>query len=105
MFLANLARPRNCWTNMDFARATLSAKRGKYWLANEFRQMKAVVKYAPGVGNVEIRDMPDPQPNENQVRIEIAACGICGTDLHVYNDTFRNFPPVILGHEFAGAVV
>jgi len=67
--------------------------------------MKAVVKYAPGVGNVEIRDMPEPQPNENQVKIEIAACGICGTDLHVYNDTFRNFPPVILGHEFAGAVV
>ena len=37
--------------------------------------------------------------------IEVAWCGICGTDLHVFKDTFRNFPPVILGHEFCGRVV
>ncbi len=37
--------------------------------------------------------------------LEVACCGICGTDLHVYHDTFKNYPPVILGHEFAGTVV
>jgi L-iditol 2-dehydrogenase len=67
--------------------------------------MIAVVKTAPGPANVELRDMPEPVPAENQVKLEISACGICGTDLHVYHDTFRNFPPVILGHEFVGRVV
>jgi L-iditol 2-dehydrogenase len=67
--------------------------------------MKALVKSAPGPGNVELRDVPDPVPSPGQVKIEISACGICGTDLHVLHDTFRNFPPVILGHEFVGRVV
>ncbi len=67
--------------------------------------MIAVVKTAPGRGHVELREVPEPEPAENQVKLEIAHCGICGTDLHVLHDTFRNFPPVILGHEFVGRVV
>jgi L-iditol 2-dehydrogenase len=30
---------------------------------------------------------------------------VCGTDLHVLHDSFRNYPPVILGHELSGTVV
>lgn len=67
--------------------------------------MIALVKTAPGPGQVELADMPEPVPSPHQVKLEISACGICGTDLHVYHDTFRNFPPVILGHEFVGRVV
>lgn len=67
--------------------------------------MKALVKYASGDGNVDVLDVPEPPCGENQVRVEIAYCGVCGTDIHVLHDTFRNFPPVILGHEFAGKVV
>ena len=67
--------------------------------------MKALIKYAPGDGNVEIRDIEEPRCGENQVKIEVAFCGVCGTDLHVLRDTFRNYPPVILGHEFSGRVV
>ncbi|MBM3853567.1 MAG: zinc-binding dehydrogenase [Verrucomicrobia bacterium] len=67
--------------------------------------MLALVKTAAGPGNVELRDMPEPMPAPHQVKLEVAACGLCGTDLHVWRDTFRNFPPVILGHEFAGRVV
>lgn len=67
--------------------------------------MKALVKYARGNGNVEIRDIEEPRCGENQVKLEIAYCGICGTDLHVLHDTFPNYPPVVLGHEFAGTVV
>ncbi len=67
--------------------------------------MKALVKYARGNGNVDIRDVEEPRCGDNQVKLEIAYCGICGTDLHVLHDTFRNYPPVILGHEFAGTVV
>jgi L-iditol 2-dehydrogenase len=67
--------------------------------------MKALVKFAPGPGNLDILDVPEPPCGENQVKVEIAYCGVCGTDIHVLHDTFRNYPPVILGHEFAGTVV
>lgn len=67
--------------------------------------MKALVKTAAGPGHVELVEVPEPEPASHQVKLEIAACGVCGTDLHVYHDTFRNFPPVILGHEFVGRVI
>src|SRR6201992_259890 len=67
--------------------------------------MKALVKYASGEGNVGLLEVNEPRCGEDQVKLEIAYCGICGTDLHVMHDTFRNFPPVILGHEFSGTVV
>ena len=67
--------------------------------------MKAVVKYAPGDGNVDIRNVDEPVCGDGQAKIEIAFCGVCGTDIHVLRDTFRNYPPVILGHEMAGTVV
>ena len=67
--------------------------------------MKALVKYASGEGNVDIVEVEEPRCGEDQVKLEIAYCGICGTDLHVLHDTFRNYPPVILGHEFSGTVV
>lgn len=67
--------------------------------------MKAVMKYAPGEGNVALRETAEPVCGDKQVKVEVAFCGICGTDLHVLHDTFRNYPPVILGHEFSGTIV
>ncbi len=67
--------------------------------------MKAVVKYAPGEGNVDLLDVEEPACGDNQVKLEVGYCGVCGTDLHVLHDTFRNYPPVILGHEFSGTVI
>jgi len=49
--------------------------------------------------------MPQPQVEDGKVILEVNSCGICGTDLHVYHDTFKNYPPVILGHEFSGTIV
>ena len=67
--------------------------------------MRALVKTRPGVGHVELQTVSEPVLQaEHSVKIEVAFTGICGTDLHVYHDTFRNYPPVILGHEFAGIV-
>jgi len=66
--------------------------------------MKAVVKYAPGPGNIEVREVKDPACGPGLVKVQVAFCGVCGTDLHVLHDTFRNYPPVILGHECAGTV-
>lgn len=66
--------------------------------------MKAVVKTAPGVGNVELRDIDEPACPPGWVKIAVRATGICGTDLHIYHDEFKTWPPVVMGHEIAGAV-
>jgi len=67
--------------------------------------MKALMKVAPGVGNLDICDIDEPQPGRGQVKIQVNATGICGTDLHIYNDEFKVRPPVVLGHEVAGEIV
>ena len=67
--------------------------------------MKAVVKTRRGVGNVEVRDVPEPAPGPNEVKIAVRAAAICATDIHIYNDEYVNSPPVILGHEMSGVVV
>ena len=68
------------------------------------KTMRALVKTAKGKGHVELRDVPVPKIGPGDVLIEVKAAGICGTDLHIYHDEFPYWPPVILGHEFAGVV-
>ena len=67
--------------------------------------MRALIKHAPGQGNVSLGEMPEPTCAKGRVKVEVRFCGVCGTDLHVLHDTFPNYPPVILGHEFSGVVV
>ncbi|HEX8919646.1 MAG TPA: zinc-binding dehydrogenase [Chloroflexota bacterium] len=67
--------------------------------------MKALVKTAAGLGNVEILDINEPQVSPGQVKIAVQATGICGTDLHIYYDEFPTRPPVVMGHEISGQVV
>src|SRR5690606_11437320 len=67
-------------------------------------RMDAVMKTAAGAGNVEVRQVAEPQPGPGEALIEVAAAGICGTDLHIFHDEFRSNPPVVLGHEVAGTV-
>lgn len=45
---------------------------------------------------------PDPGPNELLVRVE--ACGLCGSDRHMFRGEYPTALPVTLGHEFAGIV-
>jgi L-iditol 2-dehydrogenase len=68
--------------------------------------MKALMKVAKGPGFIEVRDIPRPEiPHDDWVLIKIKAAGVCGTDLHIWHDQFRYWPPVVLGHEFAGEIV
>jgi L-idonate 5-dehydrogenase len=66
--------------------------------------MRAVVIHAPK--DLRIDPFPDPAPGE--VRVKIAAGGICGSDLHYYHHggfgTVRIQQPMALGHEIAGVV-
>lgn len=46
-----------------------------------------------------------PIPGPGELLVRVAACGVCGTDLHIYEGSYMGSYPVIPGHEFAGTAV
>ncbi len=64
--------------------------------------MKAVFVEAPH--KVVVRDVPYPEPSSDEVTIQVKRCGICGTDLHIYQGDFLSEYPIIPGHEFSGII-
>ncbi|MBN9621823.1 MAG: alcohol dehydrogenase catalytic domain-containing protein [Actinobacteria bacterium] len=67
--------------------------------------MIALTKVAAGPGHVEVVEHETPRPGPGEVLVEVAAAGVCGTDLHLEDGTIPCDPPVILGHEASGTVV
>jgi len=65
--------------------------------------VKAAVISSPGV--VRVETVEDPTPGPRDVVVRVAACGLCGTDLHILQGEFAPTLPIIPGHEFAGEVV
>jgi D-arabinose 1-dehydrogenase-like Zn-dependent alcohol dehydrogenase len=65
--------------------------------------MRVAIIPAPGAP-VDIRQMPDPKPGPGQVRVRIHACGICGTDCHVWHGHFPIQHPCSFGHEPVGII-
>jgi 2-desacetyl-2-hydroxyethyl bacteriochlorophyllide A dehydrogenase len=65
--------------------------------------VRAAVISSPGV--VEISTIDDPAPGPREAVVAVAACGLCGTDLHILEGEFAPSLPVVPGHEFAGVVV
>jgi len=66
--------------------------------------MKAVVKTQRGEGHIELLDVDEPTPKPGWVVLEVTGAGICGTDIHILHDEHPYWPPVTLGHEFAGRI-
>lgn len=67
--------------------------------------MKAMV--LNGVEELEIKELDAGAPGEGEIIIDVKACGVCGTDLHMYHGdkgAFDNSYPLIMGHEFSGVV-
>ncbi len=64
--------------------------------------MKAVVLSA--VDNLALLDVEKPKPGIKECLVKVLACGICGTDRHIYHGEYPSAKPVILGHEFGGVV-
>src|SRR5258707_12571141 len=55
--------------------------------------------------HLEIATLPVPVPGPFDVLVQVAACGICGSDVHGYDGTSgRRIPPIVMGHEAAGVV-
>jgi len=67
--------------------------------------MLALVKSELGDGHLDLAEVPVPTPRPGWLLIQVAACGICGTDLHLWHGEHRCYPPVVLGHEYTGRVV
>ena len=64
--------------------------------------------YFLGNGEFETRDMPEHALSGKEVLIKVAACGVCGTDVHIFHGdkgSAEVTPPVVLGHELSGTVV
>jgi 2-desacetyl-2-hydroxyethyl bacteriochlorophyllide A dehydrogenase len=65
--------------------------------------MRAVV--FPEPKTISIEQVADPLPKHDEVIVEVDACGICGTDLHIYRNEYMSEFPLIPGHEFGGTIV
>jgi L-iditol 2-dehydrogenase len=56
-------------------------------------------------GTLSVVDMDPPSIGDDEVRIRVRACGICGSDVHGYTGvTGRRIPPLVMGHEAAGTI-
>lgn len=65
--------------------------------------MKALLLSA--YSHLEVTDVPVPTVRPDELLIRVAACGICGSDVHGYDGSSgRRIPPIIMGHEAAGVV-
>jgi L-iditol 2-dehydrogenase len=55
--------------------------------------------------HLEVTVLPIPVPEPLEVLVQVAACGICGSDVHGYDGTSgRRIPPLVMGHEAAGTI-
>ena len=61
-------------------------------------------KLAAGEGNVDLAERPERAPEAGEVALDVAAVGICGTDLHIWLGEYDSVPPVTMGHEVCGTV-
>lgn len=67
--------------------------------------MKSAVFY--GKHDIRVQESAVPEPGPEEVLIQVKACGVCGTDIHIYEGdkgAAEVTPPTILGHEFSGIV-
>lgn len=65
-------------------------------------------QYFVGKERFELRETERPRPGRGEIVVRNMACGVCGTDVHIYHGepgSAEVNPPVVLGHEYAGLVV
>lgn len=57
-----------------------------------------------GVGDLRLVEGSRPEPGPGDLLVRVEACGLCGTDRHLFKGEFPTTPPVTLGHEFSGII-
>ncbi|MBD3940181.1 zinc-binding dehydrogenase [Microbacterium sp. NEAU-LLC] len=66
--------------------------------------MQALRKTGPAADDIALQDVPRPVAAPGQVVVDVAAAGLCGTDLHILDGSYGSRPPVTLGHEVSGII-
>jgi threonine dehydrogenase-like Zn-dependent dehydrogenase len=64
--------------------------------------MKAAVIHAPA--DVRVETIPTPEPQAGEVRLKVAYCGVCGSDIPRLIKDGAHFYPIVVGHEFSGTI-
>lgn len=83
---------------------------GKSWTAEserwralgEEQPVRAVVFERPG--EAILKELPVPRPGPGEVLLKVAACGVCGTDHHIFRGEYLSPYPIVGGHELSGTV-
>ncbi|MEX1103133.1 MAG: alcohol dehydrogenase catalytic domain-containing protein, partial [Dehalococcoidia bacterium] len=57
-----------------------------------------------GRRSMSYEEIPDPSPGDNEVVVEVGLCGICGSDLHLYDSEMAP-AGIVMGHEYGGTIV
>ncbi len=55
--------------------------------------------------DLSLQDRSVPPIRADELRVQVEACGVCGTDIHIFAGKAPARPPVVLGHEYVGTVV
>ncbi len=67
--------------------------------------MRAIQKWGDGKDNMGLRDVAEPEVGPNDVLLEVACVGTCGSYLHIWRDEKEHKRPVTLGHEYSGVII
>jgi L-iditol 2-dehydrogenase len=73
-------------------------------LAGRLKKRVLALHY-PAFDRLEIADVASTPPQPDEVRVRVAACGLCGSELETFkNRSPRRTPPLVMGHEFCGTI-
>jgi L-iditol 2-dehydrogenase len=79
--------------------------RGRYTFVKEGSASAMNALLLSEYKHLEVATLPVPEPGPHDVLVQVAACGICGSDVHGYDGSSgRRIPPLVMGHEAAGIV-
>src|SRR5437764_13010108 len=96
---------RPCWPSRSSSQSAVTS--GEVAIGSEVTlwRMRAMVLDAPGTPLREA-ELPDPRPGDGEVLIEVNACAVCRTDLHIVDgELTRPKLPLVPGHQIVGTVV
>src|ERR1700760_5098810 len=68
--------------------------------------MRAMVLDRPGTP-LRAAEVPEPEPAPGEIKLAVRTCGVCRTDLHIYDSELQGEPklPLVMGHQVVGTVV
>src|SRR5919202_6152208 len=99
------AVPRMSAAAVGAAKSAIAAASTKARIERHDREMRAMVLDQPG-RPLRAAELPEPRPGPGQILVEVEACAICRTDLHIVDGELPSPKlPLVPGHQVVGSVV